>query len=336
MDYLFARMAYLYMLYLIKRRPLDINIETITVCPVKCVFCCNRLYKRDYVVMDNHLFKKIIEQYCRMGGGTVGIGSMQSDFLSDPLLLERMVIINKYKKKLWVHSTTPLISCKKYNDEELLRILKCFDYLVVSAMGYDRQSYQEMAGIDAFDIFREQLERLNRIITNNNLKIRVDIAFRTSNKRALRGSSFYKDVKKMFPIGDIKDAFFSWFGSIKQDDLPDGAKLYIKENRKRQENCVVPSATLAVQANGKVVGCGCIDWLEKYVIGDVHQNTLKEIWKSSKAKKFRNAFRRNGYGIPTICRECGLYISLRECMEKKELLGYRSIDGLYYCAGRKD
>lgn len=50
----------------------DINIETITMWPVKCVFCCNRLYKRDYTVMDDYLFEKIIEQYCRMGGGTVG------------------------------------------------------------------------------------------------------------------------------------------------------------------------------------------------------------------------------------------------------------------------
>lgn len=334
MHLLFARMAYLYMLYLIKRRPLDINIETITMCPVKCVFCCNRLYKRDYTIMDNKLFEKIIEQYCRMGGGTVGIGSMQSDFLLDPLLLKRVEIINKYKKELWVHSTTPLISCKKYNDKELLQILKCFDYLVVSAMGHDRETYREMAGIDAFEIFKEQLERVNRIIQNNNLKIKVDIAFRTSDKRALRKSVFYKDVKNMFCIGDIKDTFFSWFGSIKQEDLPNGAKLFIKDNHKKRENCVVPNATLAVQANGKVVGCGCIDWLEKYVIGDVRKNTLKEIWGSAKAKKFRNAFYRGK--IPTICGECGLYVALRECMEKKELLGYKSIDGLYYCVGRKD
>lgn len=329
MNNILDKAAYFYMLSIINRRPLDINIETITMCPVKCVFCCNRLYKRDYTVMDNYLFEKIIEQYCRMGGGTVGIGSMQSDFLLDPLLLERIEIINKYKKKLWVHSTTPLISCKKYNDEELLQILKCFDYLVVSALGYDRESYQEMAGIDAFKVFKEQLERVNRIIKNNSLKIKVDIAFRTSNKRALQRSIFYKDVKNMFFISDIKDAFFSWFGSIKRDDLPDGAKIFIEDNYKKRENCVVPSATLAVQANGKVIGCGCIDWLEKYVIGDVHKNTLKEIWRSTKAKKFRNAFCRGK--IPTICRECGLYVSVHDCFEKKKLLGYKSTDGLYYC-----
>lgn len=332
MSSLCDKAAYLYMINMIERRPLDINIETITACPVRCVFCCNRLYQRNHIVMDNLLFKNIIEQYCEMGGGTIGIGSMQSDFLIDPLLLERMKIINKYKEKLWVHSTTPLISCKRYKDEELVEIFRNFDYLVISVMGYDRESYQEMAGLDAFDIFKEQLERLYRIIKNNNLKVKVDIAFRTSDKRALRRSAFYKEVENKFVIGDIKDTFFSWFGSIKKDDLPEGAKLFIKDNHGRRENCVVPNATLAVQANGKVVGCGCIDWLEKYVIGDVHKNTLKEIWKSSRAQKFRGAFHRGK--IPTICRDCGLYISVRECTERKELLGYKSIDGLYYCVER--
>ncbi len=328
MDNIFARAAYLHMLQIIRKRPLDINIETISMCPMKCVFCCNRLYKRDYTVMDNNLFGRIIEQYCDMGGGTIGIGSMQSDFLSDPLLMERLKKIDSSKKKLWVHSSTPLISAKKYNDKELLWILKCFDYMGVSAMGYDRDSYLKMAGIDGFDIFKEQLERLKRLIVDNALKLRVDIAFRINDKRTLMRSAFYKEAKNMFPIVDIKDSFFSWFGSVKPEDLPNGAKLILCDNSKMQDNCVVPNATLAIQANGKVVGCGCIDWLEKYVIGDVNRNTLTEIWLSTKAKKFRNAFRRRK--IPTIYKDCGLYVSLREAVGKKELLRYRSIDGVYY------
>ena len=327
MSNVFDKAAYFHLMHIIRKRPLDMNIETITMCPLKCVFCCNHLYKREYTVMDNQLFTRLIEQYCDMGGGTIGIGSMQSDFLSDPLLMKRMKVIHMHKKKLWVHSTTPLISCKKYNDKELIQILKCFDYLVVSALGYDRTSYKNRAGIDGFVIFKEQLERIKRLITDNNLKVKVDIAFRTNERNKLIRSEFYKEVRDMFFIDDVKDEFFSWFGSIKKEDLPYGAKLMLRNNCKMQDNCAVPNSTLAVQANGKVVGCGCIDWLEKYVIGDTNKNTLKEIWQSSKAKKFRNAFQMGK--IPKICRECGLYVSTRECMEHKELLRYKSTDGLY-------
>jgi MoaA/NifB/PqqE/SkfB family radical SAM enzyme len=64
LDYL----AYIHMLSIIRKRPLDINIETINKCPLKCVFCCNRLYQRDYTVMDNKLFEDIVYQYVKMGG----------------------------------------------------------------------------------------------------------------------------------------------------------------------------------------------------------------------------------------------------------------------------
>ena len=62
------QMAYKHMLHLIEKRPLDINVETVSLCPLKCVFCCNRVYKREYLVMDNGLFEKIIKEYYRLGG----------------------------------------------------------------------------------------------------------------------------------------------------------------------------------------------------------------------------------------------------------------------------
>lgn len=332
MKKIFDNVAYFHMLRIIKKRPLDINVETVSMCPLKCVFCCNRIYKRKYVVMDNQFFEKIVKQFCDMGGGTIGLGSMQSDFLSDPLLIERIKVIKKYKKKLWLYSTTPLLSCKKYSDQELIYILHSFDYLVISAAGYDKGSYEKMAGIDGFDIFKEQLKRVKRIIEKNRLSVKVEIAFRVYNKRELLKSRFYKEVKSMFYINDIKDTYFSWFGTINNEDLPRGAKLELRYNKKKKENCVVPNATLAVQANGKVVGCGCIDWLEKYVIGDCNENTLQEIWTSSKAIKFRNAFKLGK--LPSICQECGLYSSMNTCLSNWRLLQYNSLNGVYYLVER--
>lgn len=93
-------------------------------------------------------------------------------------------------------------------------------------------------------------------------------------------------------------------------------------------NCAVPYATLAVQASGKVVGCGCIDWLDKYVIGDCKRQNLKDIWKSHKAYRFRNVFRLKK--LPSICRECGLYISVTDAFARERLLHYKPLDGLYY------
>lgn len=323
--------AYLHILRIIKKRPLDINIETINMCPLKCVFCCNRIYNREHVVMDNKLFEDIIKQYCDMGGGALGLSSMQSDFFSDPLLMDRMRIIKKYKKKykkkLWVYVTTPLISLKKYSDKELQYILRLFDCLQISVEGYDRESYQNMAGINGFDIVKEQLERVREIMEKNSLTIRIDICFRTYNKAKLKASKIYKEMKRVFNIYDVKDTFFSWFGTIKQEDLPKGAKVIFKYNDRKKVNCVNANVSLTVMADGKVVGCGCIDWLGKYIIGDCRKNTLEEIWRSPEAVEFRTAFEKGK--VPSICHECGLYSPMTN-MKNKRLLKYKLSSGLFY------
>ena len=314
---------------MIQRRPLDINVETYSFCPMKCKFCCNRLFKRDKILMSNELFEKIVKEYCEIwGGGTIGIGSMQSDFLTDPKLIERIDILNKYKDKLYIHSTTPLISCKKYTDDDLIKILRTFDYLEISVEGHDKDSYELMSGVNGFEIFQEQIVRVYDMVRKNNLSIAVDLSFRTYDERELRNSKFFNDIKDYFSVKEIKTSYFSWFNSIKQEDLPSGAILIEPDNTNKRQDCIVPYATLAVQASGKVVGCGCIDWLDKYIIGDCNNENLDFIWSGEKALKFRKAFQ--NANIPSICKNCGLYISTKKCLKRFELLNYNSHQGLYY------
>ncbi len=274
-----------------EERPLDINIETTTICPMKCKFCCNRIYNRDREVMSVEMFNSIVEKYIsEFGGGTLGISAMHSDFMSDPLLLERLEVIKKYKDKLWVHSTTPLIAAARFTDEELLSIISNMDFIEVSVEGYDKETYQNMCGVNGFEVLIAQLKRVKRLIDENNLKVSVDVAFRTYDRKGLIASDVYKELTSTFNNGGIIDNFFSWFGSIKLEDLPQGATLNISDNSDKVEDCVVPYATLAVQTNGNVVGCGCIDWLETYIIGNVNDSTLTDIWKSERANSFRRVF----------------------------------------------
>lgn len=311
-----------------KQRPLDINIETVSFCPLSCVFCCNRLYKREKIVMDNELFEKIISEYTMRWGGTVGIGSMQSDFLSDPLLLERIRILNKYKEKLFVYSTTPLISMSKYTDDDVKLILSCFDYLEISVEGFDEKSYQIMSGINGFKTFKKQLLRLKKIIIDNSIDIKIVLLFRTYDFWKTINSEFFILCRSLFTVKNIMTEFFSWFGSIKKDDMPNGTKLLEEDNSARKIDCVVPYATLAVQSNGNVVGCGCIDWLEKNIIGNCKDSSLYDIWMGEKHKMFQTGFSRRS--IPEICRNCGLYTNVDECFSKPNLLEYDSMKGPYY------
>lgn len=312
-----------------KERPLDINIETFSFCPMKCTFCCNRIFERKKSIMDNILFEKIVKEYVELfGGGTLSIGAMQSDFLSDPLLFNRLKVIEKYKTKIYLYSTTPLVSLAKYTDIEVIQILKLFDYLQISVEGYNQDTYYNMSGINGFRTLREQLIRIKRIIDQNSIPIKIELYFRVQDVFETINSEFFQMCKKMFTISDIKTDFFSWFGSIKENDIPVGAKLYKKDNTKNTEDCVVPHSSLSVQATGNVVGCGCIDWLEQNIIGNCNEQSLDEIWHGEKNRSFQQSFSKRN--IPKICKECGLYIEMKEAFSNSHLISYESIKGVYY------
>ena len=97
---------------------------------------------------------------------------------------------------------------------------------------------------------------------------------------------------------------------------------------KKKEGCVAAWSTLSIEADGKAVGCGCVDWLRKYVIGDIRRQNLSEIWRCRRARAFRYALKRGK--CPSICKGCGLYTSVRTAFSNKKLLWYNSHQGMYY------
>jgi len=327
-DAVYQNLAYNHMINIVENRPLDINIEVVNKCPMKCCFCCNRKIKRNKQVMDMNLFKKICDDYYDIGGGGFALSSMQSDLFQDPLLMERLAYIKPLKDKFYVYTTNPLISIGKYNYNELKQILEVFNYITVSVLGLNKEDYAKMGGIDLFDKFIGNLERVGEIIEKNNLDTIIKLAYRTFKKEELESDVLYSKLNNRYGNEGIIDKFFSWSGSISQEDLPKGAIVVYKNNINERENCAAAVSTLSISSNGNVVGCGCIDWNEENVICNIKDSSILEIWGSEKAKRFRNAFE-NGR-IPKICHECALYTSIKMAYSRPELLKYDVKDGIYW------
>jgi len=313
---------------LVRHRPLDINIETTNFCPFGCVFCPNHKEKRPKKIMDMDLFRKICRDFYQLGGGTLALCSMQADIFSDDLLLARLSEIQKYRDRFYLYTTTNLAGAAKLSDEQLEFFLGMFDCLDISVGGLARHSYQIMCGVDAFNLVMKQLDRVAGIVKKNAFSICLDLNVRTNDPAAVRRSPAFRELKKSYSIVGIKSTFFSWGGRISQSDLPRGAKLSIVDNRLRRDDCVVPWATLSVNVDGQVVGCGCVDWEGHYIIGDMMRQTIQEVWESETAVEFRTAFSRGK--VPPLCQECALYISKRKGFSGPELVAYEPIDGLYY------
>jgi radical SAM protein with 4Fe4S-binding SPASM domain len=85
---------------------------------------------------------------------------------------------------------------------------------------------------------------------------------------------------------------------------------------------------LANNGYGSVVGCGCVDWNSKHVVGNVQNTSLKQVWQSQNALEFRTAFSNNN--VPNLCKDCSLYISVDHAFSRLPLKNYDPKNGLYY------
>jgi hypothetical protein len=119
-SYLARPMVLRHMMAIANVRPVEINIETTNICPSRCVFCPNSKVTRNKAVMDLELFNKICEDYYGIGGGAVGVCSMQSDIFSDSLLLERLALLQKFKDRFILHTATMLTGATKFRTTDLL------------------------------------------------------------------------------------------------------------------------------------------------------------------------------------------------------------------------
>jgi radical SAM protein with 4Fe4S-binding SPASM domain len=322
-PYVFARMQ-----KLVARRPLDLNIETTNFCAASCVFCPNSKVKRVKSMMDMELFKRLIHQYAHIGGGALGISSMQSDLFSDKHLLERLKYVRKFKDVIAPYSTTYLVGASKFSDDDLKEILGSLKYLQISLGGIDRDSYRAMYGVNGFDTARTQLLRIKRIVEENKLPIKLSLLFRTQNADNTLTSSLVEELGPTFAIPENRNTFFSWGGIISQSDLPTGAELVTLDNREQRVDCAVAQASMSIGTDGTVVGCGCVDWNARHVIGNVEDKKITSIWQGKEAIDFRTAFSRGD--IPDLCKDCSLYVPIDKSFSRPALRNYVPTDGLYY------
>jgi len=253
---------------------------------------------------------------------------MQSDVFSDPYLTERLEYLKLKKDKFYLYTTNPMMGINKYDDEKLKLILETFDYISVSVLGVNEQDFEKMSGINGFKLFYNNMIRIKNMVNKYNIKIKIALTFRTYDINKLVDDKIYKELLEYFNLENVIDSYFSWTGTINQEDLPTGAKLITKYNLNETENCAAAMSTLSITPTGKVIGCGCIDWNNKYIVGDLNNSTILEVWNSNKYKRFRNSFKQKN--IPHICNECALYTSVKNAYSRKALVNYKVKDGIYW------
>jgi MoaA/NifB/PqqE/SkfB family radical SAM enzyme len=120
---------------LVEARPIQVNIETTTLCNARCTFCAYPKVSRPKSVMTMDVFEQICRDFEALGGGLLGLSPMMSDPLVDPFVVDRIRLVNEKFPTIRLHMFTNLIGLSRFLDDEVLLLLRSLRHINVSIGG---------------------------------------------------------------------------------------------------------------------------------------------------------------------------------------------------------
>lgn len=289
--------------------PFLIYVDPSSLCNFKCKFCPTghkdlikeSTYKRN--TLDFELFKKFI---LGLGEFETPLKVLRMNKIGEPLLNKNLIQMIKFAKNSGFVEYIDLATNGSLFSKELMQELVSsgLDRLNISVEGINKQHYLENALVH-FD-FEHFVDNIKWLYANKNeCEITIKIP----------GNYLNDEQKKEFldTFGNYCDSIFIeelapiW----PQFDLEQRAEVKIQSDKGQYQQvltnkdiCSFIFYSLAVNSDGTVSAC-CPDWDQKLIVGDLHNESIYEIWNSEKLKalQFQHL---NGHRCKNeVCNNCG-------------------------------
>ena len=258
---------------------------------MSCIMCPRKYMKRKVGFMDFNLYKKIIDQ---LQGYTHAIWLHH---FGESLLHPKIDKFIEYAKKNKIKTQLSInpILLNKQNTQKILNL----DYLHISLDGTTEETYKKLRGKNAD--YKKAVKLIYEFLQNKN-KPYTTLAIIRMKETENELESFKKQWRNS-GINNIEiKEFTTWDGSIKQ--IQKLASEFSEAYKKKLSYpCVRPWHRLTILWDGRVVPC-CYDYDAKYVLGDLNNQSLKEIWNSEEILELRRQNIFNDFKNNKLCINC--------------------------------
>lgn len=280
--------------------PLVLNIEPTNDCNAKCYYC-----PRDQIVKNqgiNYLkiedFRKIIDQ---IKPNRLIMLNLHKD--GEPLLHKDLPEMVEYAKKKdaseIIHLNTNGILINSRIGHGIIE--KEIDDISISIDAAREETYYRFKKIKGLEKLEENIKKAfdYREKIGSKTRIRVKIMeFDDIEKEEIE--LFYE---KWSGIADEVQVtgVHSWSGAIE-------VKVTDEQTDERYP-CVLLWYMLAVNSNGKVSICN-VDYDYSGVVGDIHNQSIHDIWNGINQKEIRRAHLKGIWNNPKVCEKCVVWVSV--------------------------
>ena len=273
--------------------PLNLIIETSSLCNAACLMCPYRSLKRARKIMDRPTWEKIIDRLKkeRLLINKVFFSGM-GEPLIDPDLLDRIKQVKDlgYYVKLYTNA-----SWLKPEVSQKLIDLKVNE-INISFNGTNKREYESIMKLD-YETTLRNIESLLKIKTENHTHqpiIRISSVLLKQNEKNVKNHlTRWSKVVKSVGVSIAHE----WGGTI-------SAKTSHHFDKTRVFPCRSLWHTINIDSCGNFVIC-CRDYESNFVLGNIMTDSFAKIEKSPLLSKFRSLHL--GYDqskLPEMCKRC--------------------------------
>ena len=286
--------------------PVHIDFELNFICNYRCPFCVMSLPESELnewgdpkQKLSFEAYKTVIDQ-----GVEKGLRSVQFNGNNEPLTVEELPRFIQYARDkglvdIIFNTNGSLLDSAKANqlmDSGVTR-------LMISLDAFKKETYEKYRVRGNYETVKNNI--LNFIKIRNDKGsvlplIRLSFLVHSHNIDELSDFvNFWKDKVDFFALQSLRDVFT--FDDKRSKQM---RQLFDVDEEKIDEFFICPQPFLRamVRHNGDVLPC-CSSHGMKLVIGNIHENSLHEIWNGDRANKVRLLVN-DRQNQPEVCKKC--------------------------------
>lgn len=289
-------------------RPFELHLELTNLCNANCVFCPYQYQTRETQFMSDRVFKKAVEDYISIGGGSVGLTPIVGDALIDPHFIDRVRYLRSLPQidRIWVITNAILLDKHGVSD-----VLHCgLTAITISTAGFDEEMYRRVYRSASYQKMNRNVLELLRLNSQLAKPLPISIALRPDRPlETVMKDPDFQPILAYKPELDFTWSYTSAGGRIERSALPPVMKLRVVTSRK--EPCVNMYNGPIILPDGTAMACSCVaavDAIPDLGIGNILESNLLEIWTSHRLSQLRASF-----GTSTLnntCAKCDMYRDL--------------------------
>lgn len=278
--------------------PKYIEINTVDGCNSRCVMCLRSSEPKDKksYLMTDELFDKFVDEVKEY---TDWIEMILVTCLGEPLLDPKLPERIKKLKDIGIKHIHISTNAALLTEEWVYKLYESkVDDIRISLDGLSKEVYEAVRVGLNYDIVKKNV--LNFLRIREELKWDVEVRIRMVGL----------DINK-----NEQEAWMEyWRSQVRSTDRvqiipaePMG-KFHEKERAEFEEAmkdvlCVSVFSTVVIKADGSVQFC-CMNTEDKYVIGNLAETKIADIWRSPKMKKVRELHMEGKRNEISVCRGC--------------------------------